>query len=189
MIRLIYRALYATIGVCAIFASAVTASAGAIDDARTGDMKKLIVHSEPKRVKLVEVGDFDGSAMTFDDFRGDLLVVNFWATWCPPCLEEMPSLDRLQAKTEKLGVKVLAVAVGRNPKPAVERFLSQAGIENLSIFFDPVQSMAVEMRVLGLPVTVILDREGNEIARLTGAAEWDSESAVEVVTLLAEGKS
>jgi thiol-disulfide isomerase/thioredoxin len=118
----------------------------------------------------------------FSDWRGKWVVLNFWATWCAPCRAEMPSLDRLQAAFPDLAV--LPVATGRNPPEAITRFYTEASITQLPILRDTTSGFARGMGVLGLPVTIIIDPSGNEVARLIGDAEWDSPAALSVIDAL-----
>ena len=184
MIRLAIPAfLYALAGFCAICVAAEPNRAGLLA-ARDGDMRKLVVHEDPHPVPQTGFETREGAALTLGEFRGKVVVLNFWATWCAPCRKEMPSLDRLQAQFGKGQLEVLALAVGFNSPIAVKKFLEEFGIQDLSVFLDPKQAVAREMGVLGLPVTVLIDREGNEVARLTGDAEWNSDSAVQIVSIL-----
>jgi thiol-disulfide isomerase/thioredoxin len=121
------------------------------------------------------------------DYAGEPVVLNFWATWCAPCREEMPSLDRLQAEMGDR-LEVVTVATGPNSPAGIRRFFEEEGIANLPMLTDPKQELARGMAVLGLPVTVILDAQGREIARLTGGAEWDTPEAKEVLeAILTDG--
>jgi thiol-disulfide isomerase/thioredoxin len=135
--------------------------AGEVDPALlVGDMGKLAFVERPLPEATV-LGP-DDAAHGLGEFAGRWVVVNFWATWCAPCREEMPSLDRLQAAMP--GLAVVAVAVGPNPAPAMERFLAEAGVASLTIWRDP------ETR----------------LARLIGGAEWDAPEAMAVFAALAE---
>jgi thiol-disulfide isomerase/thioredoxin len=106
-----------------------------------------------------------------------VVLLNFWATWCAPCREEMPSLDALQAELGGDDFQVVAIAAGHNPAPAIEKFLTEAKITNLPVLLDPRQGLARGMGVMGMPVTILIDRDGNEIARLIGGADWASEAS------------
>lgn len=154
-----------------------TPDAAALADMLEGDMQKLVFHSEPKIVPEVSFSDLEGGSYTLADFSDQIVVLNFWATWCAPCRKEMPALDRLNAELGGPDFQVLAVATGRNPPGALTRFFEETGVETLTLYNDPQQEMARALAVLGLPITVVLDREGREIARMRGDAEWDSESA------------
>jgi len=171
----------------ALGANAASADTAAVEALRDGDMKKLNFHEEAKPVPEVGLLDVEGGAQSLDQYRGKVVVLNFWATWCAPCRKEMPALDRLQAELGGEDFAVVTVATGRNPVPAIRRFFEENGIAHLPVLRDPQQALAREMAVLGLPITVILDREGNEIARLRGDAEWDSDSAKAIVQALIGG--
>ena len=152
-------------------------------------MRKLVVHAEPKPASDVEIAWADGRAANLEDFAGRVVVANFWATWCAPCRKEMPSLSQLQSHFDERNVIVLAVAAGRNPIPSVERFLDEIDVHNLTVLYDPKQSFSSSMGVLGLPTTILLDRGGNEIARLTGDADWGSESALSIISTIADANN
>ena len=144
---------------------------------REGDMRKLVIHDTPRAVDAAPFTDADGAEMTLDAFRGQVVVLNFWATWCPPCRTEMPMLDALNRDLGSADFQVVTVATGRNSPAAMRRFFEEAGIETLPLHNDPTMAMARGMAVLGLPVTVILDRDGQEIARMQGEADWNGPSA------------
>ncbi|SLN64258.1 Thiol:disulfide interchange protein TlpA [Pseudoruegeria aquimaris] len=171
----------------ALGANAGFADTAAVEAMRDGDMKKLMFHAEPKPVSAVPFTDPEGGSHALSDYAGKYALVNFWATWCAPCRKEMPSLDRLQAALEGEAFEVVTIATGRNPQPAIDKFFRQAEISNLPVLLDPNMALARETGVLGLPVTILLDPEGREIARLIGDAEWDSESAIAIMRELAAG--
>ncbi len=166
----------------ALGANAATADVAALRD---GDMKKLALHEVP--VDLPEVGlvDAEDAPRSLAEYQGKWVVLNFWATWCGPCREEMPSLDRLQAAMP--GIAVVPVATGRNSVAGIERFFAEAEIKLLPTLRDPKSELSRAMGIVGLPVTVILNPEGQEVARLIGDAEWDSDSAKAVLAALVAG--
>ncbi len=106
-------------------------------------------------------------------FRGQGLLVNLWATWCGPCVAEMPALNRAQAALTAEGVKVLALSSDRGGRDVVERFYGERGVTHLGVWLDPRGAASRALGVRGLPTTVVVDRNGLEVARLEGAAEWD----------------
>ena len=129
-----------------------------------------------------------GDTLRLSAYRGEVVILNFWATWCAPCREEMPALDALQQEFGGEDFQVVTLATGRNSPQGIRRFFEEEGIEALPTYTDEAQAVARDMAVLGLPVTVLLDREGREIARLQGGADWDSESARAIVmTLTGDG--
>ena len=157
----------------------------AFEPLRVGDMKKLNFSAPKPFVDTAFVGE-DGQPMNFEAFKGQYTVVNFWATWCSPCRAEMPTLEALDKAFEGKGLDVITIATGRNPQPAIDKFFAEIGVENLPKHLDPKQALARDMAVLGLPVTVVLNQDAREIARLTGDAHWDSPEAVAILTVLVE---
>lgn len=155
-----------------------------ITDLRDGDMRKLAVHSEPMPSSDVPFVAEDGTEMTLAAYEGKYIVLNFWATWCAPCRAEMPHLAALQSEFQGDTFEVVTIASGRNPRPAMEAFFDDIDVDNLPLHTDARQNLARSMGVLGLPVTVILNPEGNEIARLQGDADWHSDSAKAIISAL-----
>lgn len=167
-------------------AIAGTAIAADIHDLRIGDMRKLRVHETPIAVPETAFTREDGTTGTMAQYEGKIIVLNFWATWCAPCRKEMPHLSALQSEFGGEDFEVVTIATGRNDPMAMQKFLSDINVDNLPLHRDPRQKFARDMGVLGLPVTVILDRHGDEIARLQGDADWSSDSAKAIIAALLE---
>ena len=164
--------------------SAQTLSEGAradVEALREGEMRKLVVHSEAVSTPDVSYINADGDETLLSDSDGRVRLVNFWATWCAPCRVEKPSLDALQGSIGGETFEVIAIATGRNDPEAIKTFNADVGVENLSTNLDGRSALARAMNVPGLPVTVVLNRQGEEIARLMGGADWDTESARSIV--------
>lgn len=140
-------------------------------------MRKLVVHAAPREVPAAVLLDAEDAPHALEDWRGRWVLLNFWATWCPPCRHEMPGLDRIEAELGGADFAVLPVATGRNPLPAIRRFYAETELAHLPVLRDPDQRLARAMGVFGLPVTVLIDPKGREVARLTGDAEWDGPAA------------
>ena len=175
--------LYIALALGANAASA--ADIATLEALRDGDMKKLVFHSAPQPV--TEAAFFleeNAGAATLADYRGKYVLLNFWATWCAPCRKEMPMLSALQEEFGDETFEVLTLATGRNSPAGIEKFFTESGITNLPRHTDPKQAVAREMGVFGLPITVILNPEGQEIARLRGDATWNSDSARAIVAAL-----
>lgn len=177
----IFTVIY-TAAALAANAGPAGADTGALAGLRTGDMKKLDLHEAAAPLPEAALVTLDDAPAALADYRGRWVLANFWATWCAPCRQEMPSLDRLQALMPDLAV--VPVATGRNPPEAIRRFFDEAGIGNLAVLRDPQSELARQMGILALPVTVILNPEGEEVARLIGDAEWDSEDARAILAAL-----
>ena len=137
--------------------------------------------TEPKPAPELQFFNGDGEELTLEDFRGQVVVLNLWATWCAPCRREMPSLDRLQAQLGDEGLLVLPLSLDRGEIDKVKTFYEEVGLPTLGIFHDPKAAAGREFGAYGLPTTIVIDREGQEIGRLLGPAEWDSEEAVTLV--------
>ena len=129
----------------------------------------------------------DGTSRTLADFRGRVVLLNIWATWCGPCRSEMASLDRLQALHGADGLEVLAVSVDRDGLNKVRRFYQNTGIRNLKVYVDSDRGTAAAFGARAIPMTVLIDREGNMVGSLVGAAEWDSSAARELIRRYLEG--
>ncbi|MEO0693438.1 MAG: TlpA disulfide reductase family protein [Pseudomonadota bacterium] len=156
----------------------------ALEAMREGDMKKLMFYSEPQDVSAAVFTRADGTEHTLADWQGKYVLLNFWATWCAPCRKEMPALDALQQEFGGETFEVVTLATGRNSLQGIQRFFDEEEITALPILLDPKQKVAREMAVLGLPITVILDPEGREIARMRGDADWYSDNARAIVAAL-----
>ncbi len=135
---------------------------------------RLIHRAEPLSVRDFAFTSADGKLHRLSDWRGKVVLLNLWATWCAPCEAEMPSLDRLQAKLGSGGFAVLALSMDRTGPDKPQSFFAGNGITHLAIYMDSAGQAAASVRASGLPVSIILDRRGREVARLIGPAEWDS---------------
>ena len=178
--------LYGAIALSANLAVAhdlTDADVSALKEIRAGDMQKLVIHREARPRIDETFRDQYGNAVTIADYEGKVVFLNFWATWCPPCRAEMPSIDRLAGEMAGDELEVLALSTDRFDVERVVAFFDEIQVENLRVLQDRKGAVARKGGVLGLPVTVILDRHGREIARLQGEADWD---APEVRTILSK---
>jgi thiol-disulfide isomerase/thioredoxin len=132
------------------------------------------MHAAPRSLPEIRFENAEGKAMSLADFRGSVVLLNIWATWCAPCRREMPTLDRLQATLGGLDFQVVALSIDRKGLPVVKEFYEELGLQELGMYIDETGAAQRALSVLGLPTTLLLDREGNEIGRLLGPAEWDS---------------
>ena len=179
-------------GVIALGANAAVAAdlsqdqVAELKEMRAGDMRKLVVHKEARPRIDETFRDAFGNAVTLADYDGKVVVLNFWATWCPPCRAEMPSIDRLSGAMAGDDVEVLALSTDRFDVERVAAFFEEIEVKNLHVLQDRKGKLARKAGILGLPVTVILDRQGREIARLQGDAHWDSDDAKAIVARVVE---
>lgn len=183
LIALLYAAL--TLGANQGFTQEITPELRAeLLEMRAGNMRKLKIQTDPQAAVLTSFTNPAGETLSLAESNGKIRVLNFWATWCFPCREEMPTLDALQKQLGGEDFEVLIVATGYNNLDGIERFLGQAEVTSLPILLDPDSSFGAEFGAIGLPLTVILNREGQELARLTGGAEWDSDSALNIINAI-----
>lgn len=173
----------------ALVFGANAAFAGQVDwqAAQEAGLAKLIPSQNPPALPETGFTDPEGGEHSLADYRGKVVLVNFWATWCAPCREEMPSLDALQAELGGDDFQVVPIATGRNAPDKIDRFFQETGVTNLPVLLDPKQQLSREMGVVGLPVSVLIDRDGNEVARLLGDADWAGEPAKQVIRQLTDG--
>lgn len=137
--------------------------------------------AEPKPMPPLSFIDAEGRRTDLADFKDRVILLNLWATWCGPCVKEMPSLDRLQAQLGGDAFQVVALSLDRGGRAAVEPFYKKTGVQNLTVFLDPASESMKALSLRGLPTTILVDPEGRELGRIEGAVEWD---APEVVAFL-----
>tara|TARA_Y100000022_G_scaffold91100_1_gene78664 strand:- start:1109 stop:1642 length:534 start_codon:yes stop_codon:yes gene_type:complete len=123
----------------------------------------------------------NGDIFTLNDFQEKVLLINLWATWCEPCKEEMPSLDSLQSYFDKNEFLVLPINLDRGPKKKALNFFDDFGITNIETFFDDKNNIPREVKILGLPVTLLINKNGLEVARLIGPTEWTDIKIIELI--------
>jgi thiol-disulfide isomerase/thioredoxin len=137
------------------------------------DPLEISVFDQPRPLPEIIFTDADNRALSLTDFRGRVVLLNIWATWCVPCRKEMPSLDRLQARLGNGDFIVIPLSLDRQGVPAVKGFYREVGVEKLGIYVDPSSRASHDLGVPGVPTTLLIDREGREVARKMGEAAWD----------------
>ncbi len=161
------------------------AATGARQAAASNGLQRLTEHPEPRPLpEGLTFTDAEGRPFGFEAFRGKALVVNFWATWCPPCVAEMPALDRLHAQVARDGIEVLALSNDRGGRAQVEPFYQRTNLRHMAIWLDPRGATGRALQVRVLPTTILIDRRGLEVARLMGEAEWDQPEVVAAIRRL-----
>ncbi|WBU53775.1 TlpA disulfide reductase family protein [Paracoccus sp. SCSIO 75233] len=168
----------------ALAAGANMASAGEIDfdAAKAGGIDLVAVEGEV--VPDITFTDPEGGEHSLTDYEGQAVLLNFWATWCAPCREEMPWLNTLQKDYGGDDFQVVTIATGRNPPRAIDKFYAEAELDALPVLLDPRQELARKFGVVAMPATILIDAEGNQVARLMGPAEWASDTGRAIVTQL-----
>lgn len=138
------------------------------------------------QLPAVTVYTESGTAVSTEDFRGEVLLVNLWAIWCPPCIAELPDLDTLQVRLKDKGVRVVAIAMGKNSAEEVRQFFDEKNIGHLEIYTDSDRQVVKRWPNSGIPESLLFDRRGNLIERFQGIRNWDSPEMVEKVRALTE---
>ncbi len=147
-----------------------------------GPLRTLTVSAAPAPQTTHEFIDAAGRARTLAAFRGEVVLLNVWATWCGPCRMEMPTLAALQRRFGARGLRVVAVSIDRPAeRDAAQALLAELGGGALDFYIDPLSSLAFAVRAPGLPTTILFGRDGRELARLAGGADWASPEAAALV--------
>jgi thiol-disulfide isomerase/thioredoxin len=146
-----------------------------------GEMANFRAAEAPQPLPAVVFEDGEGRPLSLDDFKGKLLLLNLWATWCAPCREEMPALDRLQAEMGSDRFEVVALSVDRKGHQLARDFLAEIGIAHLALYIDPTSRASFTLKSFGLPTTILIAPDGREIGRLVGPAHWDSDDAMALI--------
>jgi thiol-disulfide isomerase/thioredoxin len=146
-----------------------------------GNPLALSIFDQPRELPAIRFSDAQHHELTLGDFRGRVILLNIWATWCVPCREEMPALDRLQAELGGEEFLVIPLSIDRGGGAAVKRFYEELKLEKLGIYVDPSGRGSRGLALPGVPTTLLIDREGREVGRKMGAAEWDSPQVVALV--------
>ena len=163
-----------------VLAGAGTAVEDGVVSVERPRLGEFIPNSPPIPAPTISVVDLAGNTVALSDFAGRLVLINLWATWCEPCLREMPSLERMQSR---LGdqITVVAISEDRGGSKTVEPFINKLGLKSFKTYLDPKSDAGRAFKVAGLPTSFLIDREGRVLGRIEGAAEWDSPKLLEVL--------
>lgn len=152
-----------------------------------GSLAGFLVHPERRDIQAFSFADATGAMKDLSQWKGKVVLLNLWATWCAPCRKEMPDIAKLQAEMGSADFEVIALSVDRKGLEASKAFLKDIGAESLKTYVDPESKSLAALQALGLPATLLIDRNGKEAGRLLGPADWASdESKALVKALLAE---
>tara|TARA_Y100000590_G_scaffold399050_1_gene481918 strand:+ start:228 stop:758 length:531 start_codon:yes stop_codon:yes gene_type:complete len=142
------------------------------------DIKNIIISKDNKSYKNVIFKDVDDQDINLDNFKNKLIIINFWATWCAPCREEMPLLDFLQSDKRLNNLKVLPINVGNDSMFKSKIFFQELNIKNLDLYFDPTMNLANKFALRGLPTTILINKKGQEFARILGYINFRDEKFI-----------
>jgi thiol-disulfide isomerase/thioredoxin len=142
------------------------------------DLKNLVLLKNPKLYKDVIFMDINQKNVNLYDFKGKLIILNFWATWCAPCKEEMPSLDNLQSNTKLNNLKIFPINIGQEDIVKSKFFFKELNIKNLDIYIDAPITLAKKFALRGVPTTILFNKEGKEFARIIGSIDFNDEELI-----------
>ena len=142
------------------------------------EIKNIVIHKDLKVYDNVIFLDKNDKKINIKEFNGNLLLLNFWATWCEPCKEEMPSLDRLQINENLSNLKIFAINISQENKKKVDSFFKDLNIENFEPYFDAPTTLAKTFSLRGVPTSILLDKDGKEFARIIGSINFDNKQFI-----------
>ena len=142
------------------------------------EIKNIVIHKDLKVYDNVIFLDKNDNKINIKEFNGNLLLLNFWATWCEPCKEEMPSLDKLQINENLSNLKVFAINISQENKKKVDNFFEDLNIKNFNSYFDAPKTLAKTFSLRGVPTSILLDKDGKEFARIIGSINFDDKKFI-----------
>ena len=143
------------------------------------DIKNLVLVENLKTYEDIIFKDINQKNVDLDDFKGKLILLNFWATWCAPCKEEMPSLDNLQLNSNLSNLKIFPINIGQEDISKSEFFFKELDIQNLDIYTDAPITLAKKFALRGVPTTILFDKQGKEFARIMGSIDFNNEKFID----------
>tara|TARA_Y100000816_G_scaffold290328_1_gene278739 strand:- start:240 stop:749 length:510 start_codon:yes stop_codon:yes gene_type:complete len=149
------------------------------NSAEATNIKNLIINKELKRYDELTFLDDRKRQLDLRDYKGNLILLNFWASWCAPCKEEMPSLDFLQTHKKLNNLRIFPINVGQDNLKKSQKFFEELKIKNLQLYFDSPTTLAKKFRLRGIPTTILINKEGLEFARIVGSINFEDEKFIE----------
>jgi len=143
------------------------------------DIKNLIINKEYKKYDSLTFLDAKNQKLNLDSYKGNLIILNFWATWCAPCKEEMPSLDILLENSKLSNLKIFPINVGKDSLEKSELFFRDLNIKNLKVYFDSPSTLAKKLSLRGIPTSILFNKEGEEFARIIGSINFEDKKFID----------
>ena len=142
-------------------------------------IKNIVIHKDLKTYDNVIFLDQNDQKINIKDFNGNLILLNFWATWCEPCKEEMPSLDRLQNNSKLSNIKIFPINISQESLKKINDFFKDLNIEYLEPYYDAPTTLAKALSLRGVPTSILFNTEGKEFARIIGSIDFDNFEFIE----------
>ena len=143
------------------------------------DIKNLVINKELKKYDALTFLDTKNNQLNLNDFKGNLILLNFWATWCAPCKKEMPSLDTLAIRKDLNNLKIFPINIGKDNVEETTKFFKNLEIKNLQIYFDNSVTLAKKFKLRGIPTSILFNKKGEEFARIIGSIDFEDEKFIE----------
>ena len=142
------------------------------------NLKNLIIHEKLKKYDELTFLDIDNNQISLKSYKGNLILLNFWATWCAPCKDEMPSLNNLNKKKNLENLKIFPINVGQDNFEKSLNFFENLNINNLNVYFDTPVTLAKKLQLRGIPTSILINKDGFEFARIVGSIDFENENFV-----------
>jgi len=142
------------------------------------NLNNLVIHKDPIKLEKIKFVNVNNEIVNLSKFENSLIILNFWATWCAPCIEEMPSLDRLQANPVFNNLQIIPINIGRDNLEKSKNFYKKLNINNLELYFDKDIELAKKFLLRGLPTTIFINKKGEEFARIIGFVNFDDKKII-----------
>ncbi len=143
------------------------------------EIKNLIIHNEKKKIDNIDFFNSSNKKINLSEYKSKVLIINFWATWCAPCKEEMPHLDKLKSKSTFQEIEIIPINIADEELVKSKEFFEEINIKNLEIFYGPSIELAKAFKLRGVPTTILIDKEGYEFARIIGYIDFENKSLLE----------
>ena len=146
----------------------------AVNSKELNDLKNLVIYEDQKKISEISFKNGEDKNVLLSEYENKLLILNFWATWCEPCKEEMPSLQNLQNNTNFKNLKILPINIGQEDKNSIKNFFSEVNIKTFEIFYDSDVKLAKKFSLRGIPTSVLINKDGYEFAKIIGSIDFEN---------------
>ena len=144
----------------------------------TIEIKNLVIYDKMKKYDAITFLNTKNNELNLDDYKGNLVLLNFWATWCAPCKEEMPSLDQLQSNEKLNNLKIFPINIGQENLKKSQKFFEDLSIKNLEVYFISSINLPKKLQLRGIPTTILINKDGLEFARIIGSVDFKDEKFI-----------
>ena len=145
----------------------------AVNSKELNDLKNLVIYDDQKEISEISFKNGEDKNVLLSEYENKLLILNFWATWCEPCKEEMPSLQNLQNNTNFKNLKILPINIGQEDKNSIKNFFSEVNIKTFEIFYDSDVKLAKKFSLRGIPTSILINKDGYEFAKIIGSLDFE----------------